>query len=196
MITTDILNGEGQATLTPITYQVKETLTNGEQCFTEWLFEGKNSGSLAFTYNPSMGIFGFKSNGDNGSEIESRVVSTANDSVLEKIEARIFNRLTFPSHWASEGIVPPNMASKVKAFEICRHLFQKHTLIPDRIASTKEEGVFLAFDTNAGERTLFIEIYNDLEASLLVNDNAEKQILFSEEISDLDFSKAVNFLNG
>jgi hypothetical protein len=88
------------------------------------------------------------------------------------------------------------MASKVKAFEICRHLFQKHTLIPDRIACTKENGVFLAFDTNAGERTLFIEVYNDLEASLLINDNTAKNALYAEDIFDLDFSKAVNILNG
>jgi hypothetical protein len=196
MSTTDCLNSESQATLTPISYRVKETLTNGENCFTDWLFKDKNTGSLAFSYAPTIGIFGFKAKAETETGIESRLVSTTSESVLEKIEARIFNRLSFPSHWTGEGIVPPNLASKVKAFEICRHLFRKHTLIPDRIASTKEEGVFLAFDTNTGERTLVIEIYNDLEAGLLINDNVEKKILLSEDITDLDFSKAIDFLNG
>ncbi|MDD5672631.1 MAG: hypothetical protein PHC61_00585 [Chitinivibrionales bacterium] len=196
MVTTDFLNNGSQATLTPISYQVKQTLVNGENCFTDWLFKDKNTASLAFSYTPAIGILGFKVKGENESGIESRFVSTTNESVLEKIEARIFNRLSFPSHWAGEGIMPPNMASKVKAFEICRYLFQKHTLIPDRIASTKEEGVFLAFDTNTGERTLLIEIYNNLETGLLINDNVGKKILLSEDITGLDFAKAVNILNG
>jgi hypothetical protein len=197
VLTTFCPLGEGQATITPIVDQVEEPWKNCKSSFSEWLFPpNQDTSTMGFTYNPSIGIFGFKVKKDNESEIETRFISSTNNIVLEKIESRIFNRLSFPSHWAGDDVVPPNMASKVKAFEICRNLFENHTLIPDRIACTKEEGVFLAFDTNSGERTLVIEIYNDLEVGLLVNDNVEKRVLFSEEITDLDFSPAVNILNG
>jgi hypothetical protein len=198
MITTDCPNNISQATLTPIAYQIKQTLKNGQDCFTDWFFANKenDTDTFAFYYKPTWGIFGFKAKGNGESEIESRHISTTTDSLLEKIEGKIFNRLTFPQHWADEGIAQPNMASKVKAFEICRHLFQKHSLIPDRYAATKEEGIFLAFDTKNGEKTLIIEVYNDLEAGLLINDNDKRKILLSEEIKALEFSKAVKILNG
>lgn len=87
------------------------------------------------------------------------------------------------------------MECKLKAFDICKHLFQEYNLIPDRIAPTKEEGVFLAFDSSKGNRTLIVEVYNDLEVGYLVNDNACKQILHSEDITDYDFAVATNLIN-
>jgi hypothetical protein len=196
MNATDMLNNGSLATLTPISYQVEKTIKNGEQCFSNWLFTGENTSTLMFSYAPSIGIFRFKLKGDSNTEFESRHISTTGDSILEKIEGRLFNRLQMPSHWILEGITPPNMACKVKAFDICRHLFEKHSLIPDRIAASREEGIFLAYDNLSGERSLLVEVYNDLEAGVLINDNIQKKIILSEEISSLDFSKAANLLNG
>jgi hypothetical protein len=194
MVSTCCPNDQSQSTFTPIVYNVQKTYTDGQDRFTDWLFD-KDFTGLAFTYNQTIGIIGFKSNGNNLSEYEPRVVSTKENSVIEKIDARIFNRLTFPKYWEEENILQPNMLSKVKAFEICRHLFKEYNLIPDRIASTREEGIFLAFETDGGERTLILEIYNDLDASMLINDNINKKILYTEDVLNLDFAKAIEILN-
>lgn len=186
---------QAQATLTPIAYYINDTLNHCEHQFNEWLFKDKDTSTFV-SYSQSIGIFVFTEKKDQETIIEKQLISTATDSVIEKIKSRIFNKILLPTHWASEGIAAPNMLSKVKAFEICCYLFKNHTLIPDRIAPTKEEGVFLAYDTIAEDKTLIIEVYNDLESSMLVNDNVNKKILFAQEVVDLNFSQAVNLLNG
>lgn len=196
MNTTCCINEEIQGTFTPVAYQVERTIENGRSRFTEWLFNNQSTSEMFLSYNPALGIVGFRAKDNDNGEYESFQISTKENSVLEKIESKIFNRLVFPAHWAQEGISRPNMASKVKAFEICRELFKRYDIIPDRIASTKEEGVFLAFDSASGNRTLLIEVYNDLEAGYLVNDNSSKKILASNDIKDFDFSKTIELLNG
>lgn len=196
MNATCCVNGETQGTFTPIAYQIEQTIENGRSRFTEWLFKDQSTSELFLSYNPALGIMGFRSKDKDNSEYEPFQISTKENSVLDKIESKIFNRLVFPAHWAQEGISQPNMASKVKAFEICRELFKKYDVFPDRIAPTKEEGLFLVFDSANGNRTLLIEVYNDLEAGYLINDNSNKKILVSKDIKDPDFSEAIRILNG
>jgi hypothetical protein len=197
MSSTNCATGDLHGTLTPLVYIAEEINKNASKSFNDWLFKGRNTDELAFTHNPSIGVIvGFKVNKNGLPEYESRIISTKENSVIEKINARIFYRLSFPKHWLEEDVVPPNVACKTKAFELCRYLFEKHNLIPDRIAPTREEGIYLAFDTDSGDKTLIIEVYNDLEAALIVNDNIAKAILFSEYISNLEFSTAINCFNG
>ncbi|HEX2955674.1 MAG TPA: hypothetical protein VHO70_02515 [Chitinispirillaceae bacterium] len=196
MNATYCINGETQGTFTPVAYQVEQTIENGRSRFTEWLFKDQSTSELFLSYNPALGIMGFRAKDKDNPEYESFQISTKENSVLEKIESKIFNRLVFPAHWVQEGISQPNMASKVKAFEICRELFRKYDIIPDRIAPTKEEGIFLAFDSTSGNRTLLIEVYNDLEAGYLINENSSKKILASNDIKNFDFNEAVDLLNG
>ncbi|MCG6552671.1 MAG: hypothetical protein L7F77_10115 [Candidatus Magnetominusculus sp. LBB02] len=120
---------------------------------------------------------------------EQFTTSDARDeSVLDEIKSRIFG-IVFPSHWAEEGIEPPNMASKEKAFDICKHIFEKYNIVPDTIAATKEEGVFIAFDSIAA--TLNIEAYNDYEAGYIVGDNINKKMIISEDITELNFYESI-----
>ncbi|MBF0458803.1 MAG: hypothetical protein HQK99_13015 [Nitrospirae bacterium] len=125
-----------------------------------------------------------------------QITDTDKDAaVLDEIEARIFDRLVFPSDWAEEGIEPPNIASKEKAFEICKHIFEKYDIVPGAIAPTKEEGVFIAFDSLTA--TLNIEVYNNLEAWYLVNDNVQKKIIVSGDITDFALlDDAIKYFNG
>ncbi len=101
----------------------------------------------------------------------------------------------FPAHWAEEDIAEPNMACKLKANEICKHIFEIYEKMPDRIAPTKEGGVFIAYDSPSGNKTLFIEVYNDLEVGFLLNDNERKQIITSDDITDFEFADIFQFIN-
>jgi hypothetical protein len=103
------------------------------------------------------------------------------------IDLRILNSIRLPTHWVEEGVPEPNMACKLKASEICKQIFEVYEKMPDRIAPTKEGGVFIAFDSPSGNKTLFIEVYNDLEAGFLLNDNERKQIVTSDDIADFKF---------
>ncbi|KJR42778.1 hypothetical protein MCHI_001313 [Candidatus Magnetoovum chiemensis] len=129
-------------------------------------------------------------------EYETYKLTTKEETVIDEIKSRIFNRLIFPAHWTKEGIAQPNMACKEKAFKLCRHIFEIYDRAPDRIAPSKEEGVFIAFDSPTGDKSLFIEVYNNLEASYIVNDNVQKRILLSDDISEFSFDKAIKYING
>jgi hypothetical protein len=111
------------------------------------------------------------------------------------IDLRILNSIRLPTHWVEEGVPEPNMACKLKASEICKQIFEVYEKMPDRIAPTKEGGVFIAFDSPSGNKTLFIEVYNDLEAGYLINDNENKNIIASDDITDFKFDDIFQFIN-
>lgn len=114
------------------------------------------------------------------------------NNVIKKIQDYIFS-IKLPEHWAEEGALPPNIESKRKAFEICECLFKTYSLVPDRIASTIEEGVFIAYDSTSISKTLYIEVYNNSEVGFLINDNFKKVIIYSKEILDFNNVKSFNF---
>jgi hypothetical protein len=76
------------------------------------------------------------------------------------------------------------MDAKKMAFEVCQKLFKNYDFIPDKIAPTKEEGVFLSYDSfNAyTNRSLVVEVYNNLEIAVIVTNNDSKQIDYSEDL--------------
>ena len=45
--------------------------------------------------------------------------------------------------------------------------------------------------TDSSERSLIIETYNNLETAVVVSDNANKKILYSEDIYGLNFENAI-----
>ncbi len=194
MLSTCRINDEVQGTNMPISYQDGQEYTS--KWFPEWLPKDRNTEERVISYHFIISGVMFSARIKEDPKFEVQTVSTKEKSVLDKIESKIFNRLVFPSHWSQEGISRPNMQCKLDAFDICKHLFKEYNMIPDRIAPTKEEGIFLAFDSSTGDRTLIVEVYNDLEAGYLVNDNTCKQILLSEDITDYDFAVATNLING
>ena len=132
----------------------------------------------------------------NPNGLSERCLKKTDDKiVLSEIKSRIFEHLVFPSHWAEEGVYPPNGLSKKLAFEICKHIFEIHGRSPDRIAPTMEGGVFIAYDSPKGNISLYIEAYNDLTAGYLVNDNSQKKILASEDITTkFNFDNAIKYI--
>lgn len=114
---------------------------------------------------------------------------------LDEIRHKIFEKINFPKEWEEEQIAKPNLESKTKAFEICKFLLEKHSLYPDRIAPTKEEGVFLSYNTESKNKSLIIEIYNNLEVAAIVTNNKLRVVEYSEDIYGFQLSNAVNTLN-
>jgi len=189
------INGQAEATQTPISYQIEQTIDNGRDRYTDWILRDLSTQCGIYFAFDKLGTIAFKSSEAEISECEPSQVNTKGKSVLEKIESRILNSLRFPAHWAEDGIAEPNMACKLKANEICKHIFEIYEKMPDRIAPTKEEGVFIAYDSPSGNETLFIEVYNDLEAGFLLNDNERKQIITSDDITDFEFADIFQFIN-
>lgn len=91
---------------------------------------------------------------------------------IAAVKSSIFEDLIFPDRWLSEGIASPNLASKKKSFEICQFIFFQRKIFPSKIASTKEEGIYLSYI--ADNKSLIIEVYNNLEVAAIVTNNEKK----------------------
>jgi hypothetical protein len=119
--------------------------------------------------------------------------TTKEGSVIDDIENRIFKKLNFPSYWESEGVGKPNLRAKQNAFAICKEIFSKYDLQPDKILASREDGVFISYDssTDIAERSMIIETYNNCETAVVISDNRNKEILYSEDIYGIEFKNAV-----
>jgi uncharacterized protein YuzE len=102
----------------------------------------------------------------------------------------IFNKMHFPESWKSEGVAPPNIAAKSKAFKRCNLSYKDFEVIPYIVTPTIEEGVYIEYDKN-GKIALEIEVFNDLNVVAIVSNYKTKQILCSEEIRGLNFSNVI-----
>lgn len=114
---------------------------------------------------------------------------------IEPIRSKIYEDLNFPSEWDEQGIARPNIASKARAFELCQLLFRQYSMLPTKVAPTKEEGMYLSFQDKGGSRALIIEIYNNLEVAAIVANSERKIVEYSEDIYGLDLTSAVIALN-
>lgn len=76
---------------------------------------------------------------------------------------------------------------KEKSFQLCSQIQKQFNLSPIRVAPSVENAIFLKYilDDN---HVLFIEVYDDLQISMMIHDELEKQILFSEEFRELSES--------
>ena len=195
MFTTCCMGGQVETTQAPVAYQIEETIENGQECYTSWIYDHLTTNGELPIISDTLGTILIVSNGRDKPEFIPFQTNTKGKSVLDKIESRILNGIRFPSHWADEGVAQPNMACKLKANEICKHIFEVYEKIPDRIAASKEDGIFIAFDSESGNKSLYIEIYNDLEAGYLLNDNENKQIISSDTIAEFEFGDIFQFIN-
>ena len=135
-----------------------------------------------------------KSSSDSiSSKIESNSLSKEKQAVFDNLEQRIFRKLRFPEQWTKEGVSKPNAAAKEKCLAYCKEMFDKYLLIPDLILSSKEDGVYISYDliNDTSNRTLILEIYNNLEAALIVCDNATKKTIYSEDLFEMNFKDAI-----
>lgn len=106
---------------------------------------------------------------------------------------RLFMRLPFPRRWEAEGIDRPNMAAKIESFSIIQKLLEEYQLIPISIAASIEEGICITYNNVTGwqDKSLIIEVYNDLEIALIVTDNKKKKTIYGADVRNSDFETAV-----
>lgn len=111
----------------------------------------------------------------------------------KSLEGKIYSKLFFPPHWEEDGVAKPNEAAKLGAFAVCKSLLGTYGLIPDRIVSSIEGGVYISYTEkrNEVEKTLAVEVYNTSEVAALVNLDSERRILYSEDIRDMRFEKVM-----
>ena len=121
---------------------------------------------------------------------------TKNLSIIDFFISKINHKLNFPTYWIQEGFNKPNIIAKENAIFVCSELFTKYDLIPDKILASKEEGIYITYDLiNINDNiSLVIETYNDNEIAVVVKDNRNKKILYSEDIKNLNFENAIRIL--
>jgi hypothetical protein len=194
MVSTCCSSTETQATCSPSYSQGIVDAKCEHKSPAQWIAqEGTTLDAYAWLV-VSLGTARCTAKGDDRVRYEAVPVLTKGQSVLEEIQSKIFSRLAFPGHWAEEGVSQPNMACREKAFQICKQIFNVYERLPSRIAPTKEGGIFIAFDSLTGGRTLLIEVYNDLGAVYLVNDNVRRSIVASDEITDSTLRTAMRYV--
>jgi hypothetical protein len=108
---------------------------------------------------------------------------------MKEVQQKLFN-LKFPEYWREEGAEPPNKIAIDNAYKCCCELCSKYDLLVTRIACTIESGVYLVFEQE--NLNLIIETYNDGDIGVLVT--KDKEILFNEDIHELDFSNCIKVL--
>jgi|GEM_PF-3086875 hypothetical protein len=124
--------------------------------------------------------------------VENILFPTHEYSRIEEFSQKIYN-LEFPGHWVEEGINKPNILAKDNAVSICKQLYTRYNLIPSSILPTKEEGIYIDYDNFDSDKSLslIIETYNDSATAVVVYDNINNNTLYSEDINELNFEKAV-----
>jgi len=111
-------------------------------------------------------------------------------TILKKLKTKI-DGLKIPEHWSLEKVEQPNTIAKLNALNCCFEIYYKHnSLLPDRVACTKENGVYLVFEKL---RSLFIETYNDGDVGALVCEG--KNVLYNEDIVGFNFEKCMSVFN-
>lgn len=175
------------------------------------LFEGnaENEFAVQWQTNPSLwqtsnvqlteitqdffGNIEVRTNDTEQTSYEDIPSSTKELSFYNTLQQKVFYKLRFPPHWAAEGVHAPNVTAKTNGFKICWELYKKYDLHPDRILSTKEEGVYIVYECtdSRGSRSLIIEAYNDGEIGLVVCDNQTKKVIYNEDIINMNFEDAV-----
>lgn len=108
--------------------------------------------------------------------------------IIKNLQDRVIST-GMPVRWLSEGIEEPNYLCKIKASEVATKFYREYNLFPERIGASTEGGVMLHYINYINDKTLSIEIDNDLEIAAIVNQY--KTILKSDDIFNMDFSDIV-----
>lgn len=111
--------------------------------------------------------------------------------VHNHIKEIMIDQISLRKRWEIEGIKPPNIFCKNKTKDICIYLFDKYEIIPKKVDASKEEGIFVLYLNPKNDRTLEIEIYNDLDVAAIVTDN--NRIVASKDIEQLSFDSIIRF---
>jgi len=98
--------------------------------------------------------------------------------------------MEIPEHWKEEGTEPPSKDCIELVEKIKTQLLEKYNLTPRSTLPSIEGGIMLIFEKKG--ISLLIEVYNDFDIASLINNDKEKKIIFSVNISDLNFEEVIN----
>jgi hypothetical protein len=82
----------------------------------------------------------------------------------------LIKHLSMPKSWIDEPVEAPSEDCKRYALEVARRLCATYGIIPYKITVSKEGGVFAAYRNPHNDRTLRIEVDNDLDVAAVVSD--------------------------
>jgi hypothetical protein len=117
----------------------------------------------------------------------SQISELQNDNyIIRNLKAKI-TKLSIHEKWLLEGIEEPTYLCRELAFEVTQLLYKRHGFYPERIGSSIENGILLHYINYTNNKTLSIEVYNDLEIAAIVNSN--KTIEKAEDIYNFDFNE-------
>ena len=125
------------------------------------------------------------------SNVRSWIVQTVSTPWTETYFRNTVLQAKLPAKWISEGVQPPTVKCRLLAYKAWEHLYTKFGLLPVRVSASVDSGVTLTYNHLTNGRTLFLEVYNDLEVAVVINDS--KRIAYSENVENLDFD--CTFLN-
>lgn len=118
---------------------------------------------------------------------------------FQETEKELFHRtlgkidnLKLPDSWKKEGVEEPNSTAMRNAYKICHILFNLKKMIPKVVACTKENGIYISF--KEGDKSFLIEAFNNGGIGSIVNNDKEKNILRSEDITDFNFDRQLEIL--
>jgi len=86
-----------------------------------------------------------------------------------------------PEHWKEEGVEDPSEEVMEASIGLICDIFEKIEEFPEVIAPTVENGIYLRYKRD--NISMVFEIYNeDLSVGCLINNDKDKEILFSEDL--------------
>ena len=93
-----------------------------------------------------------------------------------------------------EGVEHPTPECVSLSLEIGRTIFLRFGMLPIRVSSSKEGGIFFTYLHEIHpNRHLFIEVYNDNSIATLINDH--KNIIYVEDIHKKNFLTSIKKFN-
>ena len=84
-----------------------------------------------------------------------------------------------------EDAYQPTAECRKLSKEALNYILNRYTILPNRIAATSEEGIYLEY--NHGLYRMILEIYNDLTITGIVVDTTKQEILTSEDVCTMNY---------
>lgn len=98
------------------------------------------------------------------------------DSAIAKHLGQMLDSAPFLDEWKINGIQRPSQQCRENALSLAKEIFKNYFCLPERIASSIEEGIMLVYFDQNKTRSLKIEVYNSLEIAGLVNQNKSTKL--------------------
>jgi hypothetical protein len=121
-----------------------------------------------------------------------KIYYNKHNRILDDIDKTI-EKITLPKKWEFDNISYPTLKCKINTKEISHFLYNTYKIIPSRIAASIEEGILIYYLNERNNRSLSIEIYNDLEIAAIVNDERNNKIIYNELIEHNNFEIIMNY---